>query len=434
MLVFGNGTDPSLVDRFGAMTASNPVAVRDIVVRVAAGMSDSMDSVASIERTIAKICATQGLEDAKVLAFPTGVIVQAGDGQQSSVDVTTNYDGLLRYDQISALYALIDSLEAAPVDPADADRELNEIERMPPKFSWPVRVFGYSLFSVGFALMLQPTIATVVVCFLLGLLIGGMYLSKWPTLQLVLPVAVSFLVTIVVLIAYVHFDFKDPIRILVPVLVMFLPGAAITIGVIELASNQTVSGASRLISGIVTLLLLAFGIVAAAALMGVDMDVLQDNPAGTIGVWVMVLAIPLYLLGFMFLFCSPWRYFPWLLIVLVVTYLGTYFGSMLFSPQLSGFFGALVMTPVALWFAAMRRGPTALLSILPAFWMIVPGSTGLMAIVGGSESGVQSVLVTVVAIALGVLSGIALFRSLQRLGRHDADSGGDSVKSAEADI
>lgn len=408
--------------------ASDPVAVRNIVVRVAAGMADSMDSAASIERTITNICSVQGLDDAKVLAFPTAVIVQAGDGEQSGVELTTNYEGLLRYDQISALYSLIGSLQEKRVDPADADRALNDIENMPPKFPWPIRVLGYSLFAVGFALMLQPTLATVLVCFVLGLLIGAMYLSKWPTLQLVLPVVVSFIVTTIVLIAYVHFDFQDPIRILVPVLVMFLPGAAITIGVIELASNQTVAGASRLISGIVTLLLLAFGIVAAVALMGVDMDVLQDNPAGTVGAWIMVIAIPLYLLGFVLLFCSPWRYVPWLLVVLVVTYLGTYVGSMVFSPQLSGFFGALVMTPVALWFAGMKRGPSTLLSVLPAFWMIVPGSTGLMAIVGGSEQALQSVLVTVIAIALGVLSGIALFRGLQRFAHHFWPDGEDKAR------
>ena len=406
------------------MTQSpDPSAVRNVVVRVAAGMADSMDSTAAIEQTITCICTIQGLNDVKVLAFPTAVIVQSGDGEQSGVGVTTNYQGLLRYDQISALYSLIHAMQEKRVDLVAANHQLDAIESAPPKFPWLVRVLGYSLFAVGFALMLQPTLATVVACSVLGLLVGAIYLTKWPTLQLVLPVVVSFVVTVAVLLAYVHFDFQDPVRILVPVLVMFLPGAAITIGVIELASNQTVAGASRLTSGIVTLLLLAFGVLAAAALMGVDMDALQGNPAGTIGPWVMVVAIPLYLFGFMLLFCSPWHYFPWLLAVLVVTYLGTYLGSALFSPELSGFFGALVMTPVASWFAGMRRGPTTLLAVLPAFWMIVPGSTGLIALLGGNEGALQSVLVTVAAIALGVLTGVALFRSLQQAAKRLRRSG-----------
>ena len=404
--------------------STNPSEVRSLVVRVAAGMADSFDSVASMETTLTKICSVQGLDDAKVLAFPTAVLVQAGDGEQSGVQVNTDFGGSLRYDQIAALYGLIEILKKERVDPAKANQELDRISAMPPKFSWPLRVLGYSLFAVGFSLMLQPTPATVIVCSILGLLIGAVYLTKWPTMQLVLPVVVSFIVTAIVLVAYNRFGFEDPIRILVPVLVMFLPGAAITVGVIELAANHMVAGASRLVSGTVTLLLLAFGIVAAATFSRVPMDVLQDDPAGTIGVWVMVVAIPVYLLGLMLLFCSPWRYFPWMLAALVVTYLAQLLGSLIIGAQLSGFFGALAMTPVALWFDRLPKGPSKLLTMLPAFWMIVPGSTGLMAIVGvgasNSRGALESVVITVIAIALGVLSGTALFRMIdtisQRLG------------------
>ena len=216
-----------------------------------------------------------------------------------------------------------------------------------------------------------------------------------------------------------RFGLEDPVRILVPLLVIFLPGAAITIGVIELASNQMVAGASRLVSGTVTLLLLAFGIFAATALLDVPPEVVQDIPVGTIGPWVMVIAIPIYLVGLMLLFCSPWKYFPWMLVILIVTYLGQLFGSVVFSAQLSGFFGALAMTPLALWFDSLPNGPSKLVTILPAFWMIVPGASGLMAIVGigadQSRGSLDSVVVTVIAIALGILTGTALFNSLHKV-------------------
>jgi hypothetical protein len=51
--------------------------------------------------------------------------------------------------------------------------------------------------------------------------------------------------------------------------------------------------------------------------------------------------------------------------------------------------------------------------------MIVPGASGLMAIVGsGVDPGgnsLESVVVTVIAIALGILTGTALFHSLSRV-------------------
>ena len=399
--------------------SADPERVRELAVRVGAGMAQSFDSVASIESTLTEICAVQGVDDATVLAFPTAVVVQTGGGQQSGVQVNTNFGGSLRYDQIASLYTYIKTLKSQQVDLGMANRELDSIANMPPRYPWFVRVLGYSLFAAGFSLILQPTIATVITCTLLGLIIGTIYLAKLPTLQLVLPVVVSFIVTAGVLLLAGRFGLEDPVRILVPLLVIFLPGAAITIGVIELASNQMVAGASRLVSGTVTLLLLAFGIFAATALLDVPPEVVQDHPVGSIGLWVMVIAIPIYLVGLMLLFCSPWKYFPWMLAILIVTYLGQLFGSVVFSAQLSGFFGALAMTPLALWFDGMPNGPSKLVTILPAFWMIVPGASGLMAIVGigadQSRGSLDSVVVTVIAIALGILTGTALFNSLHKV-------------------
>ena len=393
--------------------------MRELAARVGAGMAQSFDSVASIESTLTKVCAAQGVDDAIVLAFPTAVVVQTGGGEQSGVQVDTNFGGSLRYDQIAALYTYIKVLKSQHVDLGTANQELDNIANLSPRYPWFVRVLGYSLFAAGFSLILQPTLATVITCTLLGLLIGAIYLAKIPTLQLVLPVVVSFLVTAVVLLIAGRFGLEDPVRILVPLLVIFLPGAAITIGVIELASNQMVAGASRLVSGTVTLLLLAFGIFAATALLDVPPEVVQDIPVGTIGPWVMVIAIPIYLVGLMLLFCSPWKYFPWMLVILIVTYLGQLFGSVVFSAQLSGFFGALAMTPLALWFDSLPNGPSKLVTILPAFWMIVPGASGLMAIVGigadQSRGSLDSVVVTVIAIALGILTGTALFNSLHKV-------------------
>ena len=55
-----------------------------------------------------------------------------------------------------------------------------------------------------------------------------------------------------------HYDGENPIRSLIPPLVIFLPGSAITTGTMELAAGQTISGASRLVEGLMDLLLLAF--------------------------------------------------------------------------------------------------------------------------------------------------------------------------------
>src|SRR5208283_4632839 len=61
----------------------------------------------------------------------------------------------------------------------------------------------------------------------------------------------------------------DPASVLVPPLVTFLPGSMLTLGMVELAYGDMVAGSSRLITGFVQLVLLAFGLAAGAAFVGV---------------------------------------------------------------------------------------------------------------------------------------------------------------------
>ncbi|HQG17136.1 MAG TPA: threonine/serine exporter family protein, partial [Ornithinibacter sp.] len=97
---------------------------------------------------------------------------------------------------------------------------------------------------------------------------------------------------------------------------------------------------------------------------------------------------------------------------------------------LSAFVGALVMTPVAVWAARHPSGPPALVSFMPAFWLLVPGALGLLGLtkylgedrVYGAAS-LTTAGATMVAIALGVLLGLTAASAL-------ADREGPSSRTA----
>lgn len=393
-------------------------ALRDLLVQLGLAMSAAGDSVDAIDTNLRTIVTAYGVDHVEVGVLPTSLMVGTGQGGEARVQMGSPTSGPLRFDQVAELYALVRSASLAALSPVEALARLDAIRAMPPTFGAAVRTLGHAVMTAGLALLLQPTLGAVVAALVLGLLVGSLKLPRWSALAFVLPVAVSFAVSIVVFVTVRHLRVDNPTRILIPPLATFLPGGALAVATVELACGQMVSGASRLVAGLVQLMLLAFGILAAGTLLDLPSEVLTDNPGSRLGWWAPWLGVLVFAVGNYLHFSSPARSLPWILSVLLAAYAGQVAGAALFGGLLSGFFGALAMTPLVLWFETLPHGPPKLVTFLPAFWLLVPGATGLIgvtALLGANDSfGVQATvdtLVTVMSIALGVLVGTALHRA-----------------------
>jgi uncharacterized membrane protein/uncharacterized membrane protein YjjB (DUF3815 family) len=111
--------------------------------------------------------------------------------------------------------------------------------------------------------------------------------------------------------------------------------------------------------------------------------------------------------------------------VLGAAWLGQLAGDWLFGAHVSGFFGALVMAPVALAISDLTSGPPSQVTFLPAFWLLVPGAIGLIGVtevIGNpAEAGLEDLIdpvASIVAIALGVLCGASIYRGLAAVPAH----------------
>jgi uncharacterized membrane protein YjjP (DUF1212 family)/uncharacterized membrane protein YjjB (DUF3815 family) len=394
--------------------------LREFVVRLGSAMTAAGDSVNSINETLTRIVGAYGAPEFEFFVLPTGMFVESGEAATARVILSTDQNRIhYRFDQVAALYDLVDHAQEASVSPADGLLELARIVAMQPKFGRALRVLGHGVLTAGLALLLQPTVGGMVAAFGLGLLVGLLKLPRLATLDLIFPVVAAFVVATIVFWFTHHSGLGDnPVRILIPPLATYLPGGLLTIATVELAAGQMIAGASRLVTGIVQLGLLAFGIVAAASLVGVDQQVLIDNPVNRLGPWAPWIGVLIIALGNYLHFSAPTRSLPWILLVLLVAYGGQAVGGALFGGQLSGFFGGLAMTPVVLWIDSRPFGTPSLVTFLPAFWLLVPGAVGLIGVtefVGvdqsiGAEDFVTA-LSSIASIALGVLIGSAAYRS-----------------------
>ena len=394
--------------------------LREFVVRLGTAMTVAGDSVDSINDRLRRVVDAYGYPEFDFFVLPTGMLVESGEAATASVLLSTNEQRKrYRFDQIAEIYQVLGRAEQAAITPAEGLQELARVETMEPGFGPVVRVLGHGILTAGLALLLQPTLGGMCVAFALGLLVGLLKLPRLATLDLIFPVVAAFIVAgTVFAISHASGLGDNPVRVLIPPLATFLPGGVLTIATVELAAGQMISGASRLVSGMVQLGLLAFGIVAAASLIGVDQDVLLDNPVNRLGPWAPWVGVLIVALGDYLHFSAPARSLGWILIVLYVAYAGQAVGGALFGGALSGFFGGLAMTPVVLWIDERPYGTPSLVTFLPAFWLLVPGAVGLIGvteIVGGDHAigaeDLATALTSIASIALGVLLGSASYHT-----------------------
>jgi uncharacterized membrane protein YjjB (DUF3815 family) len=211
----------------------------------------------------------------------------------------------------------------------------------------------------------------------------------------------------------------DPLQLLVPPLVTFLPGAMLTLAMVELAYGDMISGTSRLVTGFVQLVLLAFGLAAGAALVGYDVDQLLDPTAQLVeAAWVPWAGVVLFGIGVYVHFSAPRNSLLWMLAMLLVVFATQRFAASVVPGEISGFFGMLVATPLGYLVHLRFKGPPAMVTGLPSFWLVVPGSLGLLSVTrmlsdrSAGIDGLVTVVIVLVSVALGTLVGAGTYKWL----------------------
>jgi uncharacterized membrane protein YjjP (DUF1212 family) len=402
--------------------AAHPPELQQFLLYLGSALTAAGEAVNEIQDHLVVVAAAYGAPDARFAVLPTFVVVSLEPSTPVTLEPTPQLRGVLRLDQTSALFDVLKLARVGAVDPGDGWRQIHEIVQMRPRFNAPTRLVGHVVLTVGLCLVLQPTGADLLLAAAFGAIVGAIKEvgGRWVRFQMVMPVIAAFVVSATTFALANRGWAEADLRAMIAPLVTFLPGAALTTAVIELSAAQLVTGASRLVAGSLQLMLLAFGIVAAAEAAGVPTtESLVNAPENLLGWWAPWLGVVVFGVGVSVFNSAPRGSFPWLFLVLLVTWMGQFFGSVAFGGYASGFFGALVMVPAARLVERMPKGPPSLVAFLPAFWLLVPGALGLIGVTeylsADTTAGLQDfvgALAAILAIALGVLCGYPIVGSV----------------------
>ena len=170
---------------------------------------------------------------------------------------------------------------------------------MRPRFNRLTGILGYAVLASGICLILHPAPLEVLAAAVFGALVGLLRsaVRNQPTLNVLTPVLAAFVVSALAALTAREEISDLGMRPMVAALVVFLPGAALTTAVLELAAGQMISGAARLVSGAVQLALLAFGILAGIEAVGVSGSRVLFGTEALLGVWSPWLGVLVFAIG-----------------------------------------------------------------------------------------------------------------------------------------
>jgi len=338
--------------------------------------------VNEVNDTLSELSAAYDRPELTGYVLPNVVFVD--DERTGRARVLTSNIGSMRLDQATQVHRVVRDIVSRALTPVAAMAKLAAIETTPPRFSWWLVVVANGFTAAGFALVFRVSLWGVLIAGILGTLVAlALALTaKRPSLSALVPFAAAFVASFVVFTASVYFDADvQPVRVVAAPLITLIPGVALTRGTQELANNQIVSGSSRLISATVQIFVLTFGILTGARLAPIDNYNFADLTEALLPWWAAWIGVLVFAIGQSVVSNEP----RGAIRIVVVLLLATYGVQTLVSATIDPILASGVAAGVALLGATIvqrrsRRGFPAFVLFEPVFWLLVPGSLGLVAL------------------------------------------------------
>lgn len=358
-----------------------------------AGADEAFDFVLHLGRALLSFgLPAQRLEDAltrvgkalghtlECFSTPTALVVTLGDGTQHRTRVVRLEPGETDLERMSALHALVGRVERHEVSAEEGSERIEKILARPPRYREATTVLAFGLASAASAVLLGGGVADLLPALALGALVGVLsrLSPRVPALGRILPALAALATTLVArAFAIAGIGVHEPALVLASVIVL-LPGFTLTIATMELATANLVSGTSRLVGGLATLVQLGFG-VALGHRIALLLPHVGSPSAGPSPEWLVLPAYALAALSFTVLLRAAPRDLPWIMVGAAVSVAGARIGRAWLGPELGAFLGATLIGLASHVYARVKNRPV-LLMLTPAILLLVPGSVGFLSV------------------------------------------------------
>lgn len=378
-----------------------------------AGAHEAREDVIRVARAI-------GLRGAQLQANPDGVTLSLGHGEPATFE---SIEGSLRLDQTARVAAVQHGLERGTLTPRQGLDQLRTLRKQRARFPVVGMYLGGFVVAMGIAGILQPTWPSVLFAGLASPVTVALIRLTGRRLVpgALLPLFAAFIVASAAFLAFDAGLVASPLRTMLPPVAVLLPGALIVTGLSELVAGVMVSGTSRLVYGTTQLVMFAAGVAGASVVTHAGADAFVNTRVDDLGPLAGFVGLFALTAGICLMESVPRRLAPWVLAVTAFTYVTQWsVQNWVSSPAWAGAFcGAFVASFTAWVMALVRPTLPRMVLFLPSFWLLVPGSLGLVTVaqlgIDPHESWTTATRASasIIAIALGLVFGTSAARALR---------------------
>ncbi|MFT6862568.1 MAG: uncharacterized membrane protein YjjP (DUF1212 family) [Akkermansiaceae bacterium] len=275
---------------------------------------------------------------------------------------------------------LVESMELGKTNFSHGLDELKRLNEAPPNYARLLDTFSWVLTGGCFSALLSGNPWNAAVSALISVLIFLIVSQtsrhpRWKQVATIIGAMAAGLLASVI--AAAGLPINPPLVVLSSIII-FIPGLALTVSLTEISAGHLISGCSRLVDALMTLLKLFFGAVSGIAITrfffeavpGVfeQLNELADMPSWR--VWPALIGLSLSLgIGLNI----PRRRVGWGILAVLIAFSSATLGEKTFGVFAGVFLGALAVGLYANLFSRLTRGPGSILMTYGVI-VLVPGS------------------------------------------------------------
>lgn len=329
-----------------------------------------------LEEALVAIGRRLGVE-AQFFSTPTTIIATFGDPAELRTAMLRVEAGELDMGKLAQLDDLADAVARRDLDPAEGMIRIDAIMRAPPTWGKAITTLAHGVTTAAVVVFFHGGWVDVAVAGVLGLLLGALSLvmQRSSTQARVFELVGAFVASLGAGLAAAWLGGVAASVVTIAALLVLLPGMTLTVAMTELATRNLISGTARLMAAMIVLLELALGVAVGEAAAR-ELATVPPSIASALPAWAEWAAVTVSALAMVVVVRAQPRAAGWIVLATLTGFLGARTGASLLGPQLGVLVGALALGVLVNVYARWRDEP-ALVVLVPASLLLVPGSVGL---------------------------------------------------------